>query len=90
MLWLGLRAVIAPALAPWIGIGARVLTADALKLVGVGVLLWIGAAVWVWYWIRPQGGKLPEGITTGILVFTLQFATFYTLAVLVTGAFVRH
>jgi hypothetical protein len=82
-----LRALILPALAPWLGIGARVLTADSLKLVGTGVLLWIGCAGLMLHWIQSRRGTLRwQDLSTGMLVFTLQFATFYTLTVLVTGA----
>jgi hypothetical protein len=90
MLWQGLRPVVAPALAPWLGIGARLLTSDPFKLVGVGVLLWVGSAVWIWFWTRPLREKLPQDVTARTLIFTLQFATFYTLAVLVTGAVLHH
>jgi hypothetical protein len=34
MLWQGLRAVVAPALAPWLGIGARLLTSDPIQVSG--------------------------------------------------------
>lgn len=89
-LWRALRAGVAPALAPWLGIGARLLTSDPFKLAGVGVLLWIGSAVWIWFWTRALSEKLPQDVTARILIFTLQFATFYTLAVLVTGAVLHH
>jgi len=91
MLWKGLRILVVPAIAPWLGIGARLLSSDPFKLVGVGIVLWIGTAAWVWYWIRPLRGKLPRrDVTTPVLVFTLEFATFYTLSVLVTGAVLHH
>jgi hypothetical protein len=86
----GLRALIVPAGSPWLGIGARLLTSDPIKLAGFGVLLFIGTAFWILYWIRPLRGKLPGDATLRILIFTLQFATFYTLAVLVTGAVLHH
>jgi hypothetical protein len=86
----GLRALIVPAVSPWLGIGARLLTADPAKLAGAGVLLFVGIALWILYWIRPLRGKLPGYATARILILTLQFATFYTLSVLVTGAFLRH
>ena len=86
----GLRALIAPAVSPWLGIGARLLTSDPVKLVGVGVLLFIGTGLWIFYWIRPLRGKLLEYATARILIFTLQFATFYTLAVLITGVLLHR
>lgn len=86
LLWLGLP----PALAPWVGVAARVLTADPFMLVGVGVLLWIGTAGWIWYWIRPPRGKPSQDAAARILTVSLQFATFYTFAVLVTGAVLHH
>ena len=85
-----LRALIAAAVSPWLGIGARFLTSDPLKLAGGGVLLFIGTALWILYWIRPFPAKLPGEATARILIFTFQFATFYTLAVLVTGAVLHH
>lgn len=93
-LWQGLRMAIPFAIAPWLGIGARVLTGDYLKLVGIGVILWIGSMVWISYWAR-SGGKthrqeLYERLLPLILQSALQFATIYTVTVLVTGALLRH
>jgi hypothetical protein len=90
MLWQGLKILIVPAISPWLGIGARVLTGDPSKLVLFGVLLWIGAGASFWYWFRVLRAKPPQDLTAGIWIFTLQFATFYTMAVLVTGALLRH
>lgn len=78
------------AIAPWLGIGARVLTGDYVKLVGIGVILWIGSLVWISYWVRSGDRTLRQGLSHGMLLFTLQFATIYTLTVLVTGAVLRH
>lgn len=89
-LWQGLRMLIPFAIAPWLGIGARVLTGDYVKLVGIGVILWIGSLVWISYWVRSGDRTLRQGLSHGMLLFTLQFATIYTVTVLVTGAVLRH
>jgi hypothetical protein len=85
-----LRALIAPAVSPWLGIGARLLTSDPLKLTGAGMLLSVGTALWILYWVRPLPRKFQGEAAASFLIFTLQFATFYTFAVLVTGAVLHH
>jgi len=89
-LWKGLRILIATTLLPWVGIAARLLTPNPAKLTAIGVILWMGAGASVWYWLRSRVVKLPEETAASVLLFTLQFATFYTLAVLVTGAVLHH
>jgi len=93
-LWWRLRMSIPFAIAPWLGVGARVLTADYPKLVGIGVILLIGSIAWMSYCVR-SGGKtlrqeLKEGLLSLMLLSALQFATIYTVTVLVTAAFLRH
>jgi hypothetical protein len=90
MAWKALTLLIFPAVAPYLGIGARLLTADAIKLMLSGALLWVCVGAWIWYWLRPLEGKRPPDLVSRMLIFTLQFATFYTLAVLVTGAVLHH
>ncbi len=88
-LWQSLM-IIAPGLLPWLGAGARLLTADPSKLTLIGLLLWISAGASIWYWLRSAGAKLPQYAAASILFFTIQFAMFYTLAVLVAGAVLHH
>jgi hypothetical protein len=88
--WQALKMAIFPAILPWLGIAARLLTADPGKLVLTGVLLCFGAGTFVRYWIRSRGATFSQDVTAGIFIFTLQFTTFYALAVLVTGAVLQH
>jgi hypothetical protein len=88
--WQSLWMIIATALSPWLGVGARLLTADPSKLALIGVSIWIGAGAWIWYWFHSRGGKSSQDLAVAILLFTLQFGTFYMLAVLVTGAVLHH
>ena len=86
-----LKVLILPGIAPWLGLGARLLTADSLKLSAVGILLWLASVGLVLYRIRSRTGAVRgRGLVPGLLVFTLQFVTFYTLTVLVAGAVLRR
>jgi hypothetical protein len=73
-LWQGLRMSIPFAIAPWLGIGARVLTGDHLKLVGIGVILWICSIVWISYWVRAGGKTLRQELNERLLPLMLQSA----------------
>ncbi len=80
-----MAALIVAALSPWLGIGVRLLTPDPSRLILVGVFLWVIAGASILYAARSRGAKLPDGATT-IVIFSLQFFTFYAVAVLLTGA----
>jgi hypothetical protein len=90
MVWQALKLFIFPVIAPWLGIGARLLTADPTKLALAGMLLWFSAGTYAWYWVGTKKITRPPDLTSRMLVFTLQFATFYTFAVLMTGAVLKH
>jgi hypothetical protein len=85
-----LRIMVGPAVAPWLGIGVRLLTSNLFLILAFGLALWaIGASVF-WYIYRTQEVSKEQSLPFAILVWTLQFITFYVVSVLVTGTFIKR
>ena len=90
MVWQVFMLFVFQALAPWLGIGVRLLSADPTKLALAGVLLWLCAGTYARYWVGTKKVTRQPELISRMLLFTLQFATFYTFAVLMTGAVLKH
>jgi hypothetical protein len=71
--------------APYMGIGVRLLTSNLIVILAFGLILWIVGTGIFWYVFRRR-----EISKEQIFVWTLQFITFYVVSVLVTGALTKH
>jgi hypothetical protein len=88
--WKMLRIMVGPAVAPWLGIGVRILTSNPILILAFGLVLWlIGASVF-WYIYRTREVSKEQSLHLTILVWTLQFITFYVVSVLATGTFIKR
>jgi hypothetical protein len=88
--WKMLKIMVGPALAPWLGIGVRLLTSNFMSIFVFGFGLWlIGVSVF-WYIYHTREVSKEQGLPLTISVWTLQFITFYVASVLVTGALIKR
>jgi hypothetical protein len=88
--WKVLRVVIVPGLSPWLGILVRYLTPSPTVIVLIGVVLWlIGSVSFLYvYSMKDVSREVSPALT--IFVWTIPFAIFYVVGVLVTGSLMNH
>lgn len=80
---------IVPSLSPWFGIGARVLTANPLVIILIGVVLWVFGCFWFWYLYRSTRVTAAEGgVGTSILLWTFMFVPLFAATALATNSFI--
>ncbi len=84
--WKVMRIMVGPALAPFLGIVFRLFTSRARLLFLMGAVLWILSVGIFWYLYRTQEVSKEQAFPLMVFTWTIQFTTFYVLAVLVTGA----
>jgi hypothetical protein len=87
--WKAFRMMAGPAVAPWLGIGIRVLTPKPWSIAVIGAILWIAGCAMFWYIYRTYEISKEQSPPITILVWTIQFITLYVSAVLLTGAFMK-
>ena len=88
--WKMLSIMVGPAVAPWLGIGVRLLTSNLVSILVFGLALWlIGASIFR-YIYRTQEVSKEQSLPLTIFVWTFQFITIYVLSVLVTGAVIKR
>jgi hypothetical protein len=88
--WKMLKIMIGPSLAPWLGIGVRLLTSNPVVIVVFGLALWLIGAGMFWYIYRTQEISIEQTLLITVFVWTLQFIAFYAVSVLVTGALMKR
>jgi hypothetical protein len=86
--WFAIWGVTA-GLLPWLGIVARVLTADQRYLVVGGFGLWLAGAIILFFLYRFVKGQTRWSFTGSFFAFTLTFVSLYSVCVLVVGHFLR-
>jgi len=86
--WFAILGVTA-GLLPWLGIVARVLTADQRYLVVTGFGLWLAGAIILFVLYRSVKGQTRWSFTGSFFAFTFTFASLYSVCVLVVGHFLR-
>lgn len=88
--WRFLRLMAGPGLAPWLGIGIRILTPKPWSIAGIGVILWLaGCAMFLYVYQNYEVSK-EESPPITIFVWTIQFILVYASAVLLTGALMNR
>jgi hypothetical protein len=83
--WRLARMMIGPALSPWLGVGARLVTSNPRTIVLFGAVLWLISSAVFRYIYRTQQVSKKETPALAIFVWSVQFVSFYSVAVLVTG-----
>jgi hypothetical protein len=76
-------------LLPWLGIVARVLTANQRYLVVTGFGLWLAGAIILFFLYRFAKGQTRWSFTGSFFAFTFTFVSLYSVCVLVVGHFLR-
>jgi hypothetical protein len=88
--WRLLRLMIGPALSPWFGVGARLITSNPRTIVLFGAVLWLISSAVFLYIYRTQQVSKKETPALAIFVWSVQFVSFYSVAVLVTGGVINR
>jgi hypothetical protein len=89
-IWKMLKMMVGPAVAPWLGIGVRLLTSNLISILVVGLILWLIGTSILWHIFHTREVSKEQSLPLTIFVWTLQFITFYVVSVLVTGALTKH
>jgi len=84
--WNILKIMAGPAIAPWLGIGIRIVTSDLMTILVSGFALWLIGAGMFWYIYRTREISKEQTLSLTIFVWTLQFIALYVVSVLLTGA----
>ena len=87
----GIKALsIGAVIAPWLGIVVRLFTGSIPGIIFCGVALWLFGATVVGFLAARLSSK-PSSVVGQILLWTIApFVPLYAVAVLVTGAVLRH
>jgi hypothetical protein len=84
------RMIVGPALSPWLGVGVRLVTSNPRTIVLFGAVLWlIGSGIFL-YIYRTQQVSKKETPALAIFVWSVQFASLYSVAVLITGGLMNR
>jgi hypothetical protein len=81
---------IVPALSPWLGIGARLLTANPVIIALIGVFLWTFGCAWFWYLYRSARVNPRGGFGVSILVWSFMFAPLFAVTALATNSLINR
>ena len=79
-----------PALSPWLGIVARVLTANPWRIGLVGMVLWFAGGASLWYLHFCPEVARKRSLGASILVWTLTFVPVFASTALATGMVIGH
>jgi hypothetical protein len=82
-------AVVATLL-PWLGIVARLLTADLLRITFIGLILWFAGCASVWYLHLPPEVARKRSFGVSLLIWTLVFVPVFASTALATAMIVRR
>ena len=86
MLWM----MVGLGVAPWMGIGVRLLTSKFIFILVFGLILWFVGTGIMWYVFRIREVSKEQRLPLTIFVWTLQFITFYLASILVAGALTKY
>jgi hypothetical protein len=75
-------------LSPWLGIVARLLTANPWRIGFFGLGLWLASIAALWYLHRDPEVPRKRSLGVSILVWTLTFVPIFVSTDLVTGAII--
>jgi hypothetical protein len=79
-----------PVLSPWLGIVARLLTADPWRIGLVGIVLWFAGSASFWYLhLSPEVAE-KRSLGISILVWTLTFVPVFGGTAFATGMVIGH
>lgn len=81
---------IVPALAPWLGIVARLLTANQWHIALVGVVLYVAGGASIWFLHRSPEIVQKRSLGTSIFVWTVTFVPLFAGTAAATGTVVSH
>jgi hypothetical protein len=79
-----------PVLSPWLGIVARLLTANRWRIGLFGMVLWFASSASLWYLHRSPEVERKRSLDVSILVWTLTFVPIFGSTALVTGMVIGH
>lgn len=79
--WKRTAILMVPMLSPLLGIGVRCITADWAAIVIVGTAIWVVECGCFLWWVRREKTAKGVSVAGALLLWTMQFVTFYALAV---------
>jgi hypothetical protein len=79
-----------PALSPWLGFGARLLTANKSSIAVMGAILWLASCVAIWFFHRLPDIKGKRSFGVSILVWTLVFIPVFVCTAAATDLIIRR
>jgi hypothetical protein len=77
-------------LLPWLGIVARLLTANPLRITFIGIILWVAGCASVWYLHLPPKVARKRSFGVSLLIWTLTFVPVFVCTALGTGMIISH
>lgn len=85
-----IAVALVPALSPWLGVAARVASADPWHITFIGITLWILSlgAIWHLYQSPEIAGK--RSLVDSVVLSTLTFVPTFTGTALATGVIIRR
>jgi hypothetical protein len=79
-----------PALSPWLGFGARLLTANKWSIAVIGAILWLASCAAIWFLHRLPDIKGTRNLGVSILVWTLVFVPLFICTAAATDLILRR
>ena len=79
-----------PEVAPWLGIVARLLTANQWQIVLIAIILWLVGGACIWYLRLSPEVAQKASFGTSIFVWTATFAPLFGVTAAVTGIAISH
>jgi hypothetical protein len=77
-------------LLPWLGIVARLLTANPIRIAVIGLMLWFAGCAAAWYLHLPPEVARKRSLGVSLLIWTLTFVLVFACTALATGVIISH
>ena len=77
-------------LLPWLGIVARLLTANPLRIIFIGLILWFAGCASLWYMHLPPEVARERSFGVSLLIWTLTFVPVFACTAMGTGMIISH
>lgn len=81
---------IVPVLAPWLGIVARILTANQLHIGIVGIVLYVAGGASIWYLHLSPEIAPRRSLGVSIFIWTVTFVPLFVGTAAATGIVISH
>jgi hypothetical protein len=85
-----MAVAVAAGLLPWLGIVARLLTANLLRITFIGIILWVAGCASLWYMHLPPEVARERRFGVSLLIWTLTFVPVFACTAMGTGMIISH